>query len=60
MDNHNKTENYNSYYVIPALIAGILTGCIFGGAVWMILSGAVLGLLFAAAWINATTNKEQG
>ncbi len=58
MDNH-KTKNYNSYYLIPALICGVLTGWIVTGSVGYTILGAVLGLLTAAFWINVVADKGE-
>jgi len=58
MDNH-KTKNYNSYYLIPALICGILTSWIVTGSVVYTIVGAVLGLLTAAFWINVVADKGE-
>ncbi|MEJ7780630.1 MAG: hypothetical protein WKF68_13695 [Daejeonella sp.] len=58
MSNH-KTTNYNSYYLIPALICGVLTGWIVTGSVGYTILGAVLGLLTAGFWINVVADKSE-
>ncbi|MHB1179908.1 MAG: hypothetical protein ACYCZO_16455 [Daejeonella sp.] len=58
MDNQ-KSKNYNSYYLIPALICGVLTGWIITGSVGYTILGAVLGLLTAGFWINVVANKGE-
>ncbi len=59
MENHKATKNYSSYYTIPALICGILTAWVITGSVGYTILGGVLGLLFAAVWMNAVVNKDE-
>lgn len=59
MDNHKKNPNYSSYYLIPALIVGVLTGYIVTGSVGYTILGAVLGLLTAGFWMNVVVNKGE-
>ena len=59
MDNHKKAPNYTSYYLVPALICGMLTGYIVTGSVGYTILGAVLGLLTAGFWMNVVVNKGE-
>ncbi len=59
MESPNHTKNYNSYYYIPALILGILTGWIVWGSIGYIILGAVLGLLTAAFWLNVVEHHNE-
>ncbi len=59
MENHKATKNYSSYYLIPGLICGILTGWVISGSVCYTVLGAVLGLLTAAFWMNVIVNKGE-
>ncbi len=59
MENHKATKSYSSYYLIPALICGILTGWIVTGSVGYTILGAILGLLTAGFWMNVVINKGE-
>lgn len=59
MENHKATKSYSSYYLIPALIAGILTGWIVTGSVGYTILGGVLGLLTAGFWMNVVMNNGE-
>jgi hypothetical protein len=60
-DHNSEVENYNSYYLIPALIVGILTGCVLMGTVLFAILGGILGLLFGIFWINViAVSSEEG
>jgi len=60
MENHKETKNYSSYYLIPALICGILTGWVVTGSVLFTILGGVLGLLTAGFWMNVVmANSEE-
>jgi fructose-specific phosphotransferase system IIC component len=59
MENHKNTKSYNSYYLIPALICGMLTGWIVTGSVGYTILGAILGLLTAGFWMNVVVNKSE-
>lgn len=59
MENHKITNRNSSYYLIPALICGILTGWIVTGSIGFTILGAVLGLLFAGLWMNVVENNSE-
>lgn len=60
MENHNNNKkNYSSYYLVPALICGVLTGWVVTGSVGFMILGAVLGLLTAGFWMNVVMNKSE-
>ncbi|MEJ7694590.1 MAG: hypothetical protein WKF69_16350 [Daejeonella sp.] len=59
MENHKATKSYSSYYLIPALICGLLTGWIVTGSVGYTILGAILGLLMAGFWMNVVVNKSE-
>lgn len=59
MDNHKKENNYSAYYLVPALVCGMITGWIVTGSVGYTILGAVLGLLTAGFWMNVVVNKSE-
>ena len=59
MESHEVKNNYNSYYLIPALICGILTGWIVTGSVGYMILGAILGLLSAGFWMNVVVKNGE-
>ena len=59
MENQKATKSYSSYYLVPALICGLLTGWIFTGSVGYTILGGVLGLLMAGFWMNVVENNSE-
>ena len=59
MENHKATKSYRSYYLLPGLICGVLTGWIVTGSIGYTILGAVLGLLTAGFWMNVVVNKGE-
>lgn len=59
MENHKAEKSYSSYYLIPALICGVLTGWIVTGSVGYTILGAILGLLTAGFWMNVVVNNSE-
>ena len=59
MENNKSTNNYSSYYLIPALICGILTGYIATGSIGYTILGAILGLLTAGFWMNVVVKRGE-
>lgn len=59
MENHKATKSYSSYYLIPAVICGILTGWVITGSVGYTILGAILGLLTAGFWMNVVMHKGE-
>lgn len=59
MENHKATPNYNSYYLFPALICGMLTGWIVTGSIGYTILGAILGLLTAGFWVNVVVKNGE-
>jgi hypothetical protein len=58
-----KTENTSTsnsiYYVIPAVLCGVLTACVVSGTTFHMVLGAVFGLLSAGFWINVVQKNEE-
>lgn len=59
MENHKPTNNYGSYYLVPALICGVITAWIVTGSFWYMILGAILGLLSAGFWMNVVENNSE-
>ncbi len=59
MENHKVSKSYSSYYLIPALLCGVLTAWIVTGSVGYTLLGAILGLLTAGFWMNVVVNNGE-
>ena len=59
MKNHKKEENFTAWYTVPALITGLATGYLASENVAGILIGAIVGLLFAAFWINVAEPRGE-
>ncbi|MES3016711.1 MAG: hypothetical protein V4721_02985 [Bacteroidota bacterium] len=59
MENHKVTKSYSSYYLIPALLCGVLTAWIVTGSIGYTLLGAILGLLTAGFWMNVVVNNGE-
>lgn len=59
MENQKATKSYSSYYLIPALICGILTGWVVTGSIAFTILGGVLGLLTAGFWMNVVMNNSE-
>jgi len=58
-----KTENSKTsnsiYYIIPAVLCGVLTACVVSGTLFHMVLGAVFGLLSAGFWINVVQKNEE-
>ncbi|MES2874896.1 MAG: hypothetical protein V4708_14300 [Bacteroidota bacterium] len=59
MENHKVKNNYNAYYLVPALICGTLTGWIVTGSIGYTILGAILGLLTAGFWMNVVVKTGE-
>jgi len=57
-----KTENSKTsnsiYYIIPAVLCGVLTACVVSGTLFHMVLGAVFGLS-AGFWINVVQKNEE-
>ena len=53
MSNTTETKNNDSIYYILALIFGMLTAWVISGSVLYTILGGIIGLLFAAFYLNA-------
>lgn len=59
MENHNTAEtNYSLYYIL-GLVFGILTAWVISESVLWTLLGAIIGLLFAAFFVNALVKDRE-
>ena len=59
MENKNSTHNYSSYYLVPGLICGMLTGYIATGSFGYTILGGILGLLTAGFWMNVVVKRGE-
>jgi len=59
MKTENSTSNNSIYYIIPAVLCGVLTACVVSGSIGHMVLGAVFGLLSAAFWINVVQHSEE-
>ena len=58
-NNHNNLEtNYSWYYILGAIF-GILTAWIISESVIWTLSGAIIGLVFAAFFVNTLVRDRE-
>jgi hypothetical protein len=55
---HTPNLDY-SYFYILSLICGILTAWVISGSVLWTILGAILGLLFAAFFVNALVKDSE-
>ena len=53
MSNPTEAKNNDSLYYILALIFGMLTAWVISGSVLWTIAGGIIGLLFAAFYLNA-------
>ena len=54
----SKTSN-SIYYIIPAVLCGVLTACVVSGTVFHMVLGGVFGLLSAGFWSNVVQKNEE-
>lgn len=52
-------ENFNSYYYVLAMIAGILTAWVVAGTIGYMILGAVFGLLTAGLYLKVFVEKNE-
>ena len=53
MSNHSETNNTDSVYYWLSFICGLLTAWVISGSVVWTIVGGLIGLLFAAFYLNA-------
>lgn len=59
MKTENSAKTNSAYYIVPAVLCGILTACVVTGSVGYMLLGAILGLLTAGFWANVVQHGEE-
>jgi hypothetical protein len=59
MKTENSTTSNSIYYIIPAVLCGVLTACVVSGTLFHMALGAVFGLLSAGFWINVVQKNEE-
>ncbi|MFA6946644.1 MAG: hypothetical protein WC220_12155 [Pedobacter sp.] len=59
MKTENTAKTNSAYYIVPAVLCGILTACVVTGSVGYMVLGAVLGLLTAGFWVNVVQHGEE-
>jgi hypothetical protein len=54
MSHHHteKKENINNLYYLVGLLAGLFTGAVIEFSIIYLVTGAIVGLLFAALFLN--------
>lgn len=59
MKTENSARSNSVYYIVPAVICGILTAWVVTESVSCMVLGAVLGLLSAGFWANVVQHGEE-
>ncbi|NEU09278.1 hypothetical protein GZH53_13215 [Flavihumibacter sp. R14] len=59
MKQHHTPDIDYTYFYILALVCGILTAWVISGSVLWTILGAILGLLFAAFFVNALVKDSE-
>ena len=59
MKTENSAKTNSAYYIVPAVLCGILTVCVVSGSVGYMVLGAILGLLTAGFWANVVQHGEE-
>lgn len=59
MKTENSAKSNKIYYIVPAVLCGILTAWVVTGSFGYMLLGAVLGLLTAGFWANVVQHGEE-
>jgi hypothetical protein len=59
MKTENSSKSNSIYFIIPAVLCGILTAYVVTGSVGHMVLGAVLGLLTAGFWANVVKRGEE-
>ncbi len=59
MKTENSEKSNSVYYIVPAVICGILTAWVVTGSIGYMVLGAVLGLLTAGFWANVVQHGEE-
>jgi hypothetical protein len=59
MKTENSAKSNSIYFIIPAVLCGILTAYVVTGSVGHMVLGAVLGLLTAGFWANVVKRGEE-
>jgi hypothetical protein len=59
MKTENSAKSNSIYFIIPAVLCGILTAYVVTGSVGHMVLGAVLGLLTAGFWANVVKHGEE-
>jgi len=59
MKTENSAKSNSVYYIVPAVLCGILTAYVVMGSIGYMVLGAVLGLLTAGFWANVVKHEEE-
>jgi len=59
MKTENSAKSNSVYYILPAVLCGILTAYVVMGSIGYMVLGAVLGLLTAGFWANVVKHEEE-
>ena len=59
MKTENSAKSNSIYYIVPAVLCGILTAWVVTGSVGYMVLGAVLGVLTAGVWANVVQRGKE-
>jgi hypothetical protein len=59
MEDHKNAELNYSYFYILGLVFGALTALVISGSVLWTILGGIMGLLFAAFFVNALVKDRE-
>ncbi len=59
MKTENSAKTNSAYYIVPAVLCGILTAWVATGSLGYMVLGAILGLLTAGFWANVVQHGEE-
>jgi len=59
MKTENSAKSNSVYYIVPAVLCGILTAYVVMGSIGYMVLGAVLGLLTAGFWAKVVKHGEE-
>ena len=59
MKTENSAKTNSAYYIVPAVLCGILTAWVATGSLGYMVLGVILGLLTAGFWANVVQHGEE-